>query len=60
METILSNTSFPRTIQHKKADTGFHKALVNFNSLISQDMDYGKKYKMLRNSLGDKLHPHLP
>lgn len=60
MEDILCNTGFPSIIKHKKADIGFHKAVISFNLLITQDMDYGKKYKMLRNSFGEVIRIQTP
>ena len=47
MENTLLNIGFPSIINQKKAC--FHKTSISFNLLFTQDTNYGKKCKMLRN-----------
>lgn len=60
MENILSNMGLPSIIKNKKADAGFHKTLISFNLLLTQDTNYGKKCKMLRNSFGEVIKTQIP
>lgn len=60
MENILSNMGLPSIIKNKKTDAGFHKTLISFNLLLTQDTNYGKKCKMLRNSFGEVVKTQIP
>lgn len=52
--------NFPSIITHKKADADFHKTLISFNLLITQNTNDGKKCKMLKNSFGEVFRIQIP